>query len=203
MKHWTRCGYNKIVACKNTLHGAKHMVVGTGMAASWFQFKSIFLPCRFERASNKDTEYPYTLVPLFCLVTQQNLSLKKNCFVGTQKNIDIKRPTLWSAWFSFVWGKTVLKKWAHESFCTHWSDRGTRDAMKLDNCSKSAASSRIAGVSCQDSRCQLWWLLCGGPNPRKQPKCKNQKEFEMSVWYDVKCQGEQMFTKEHVPPWGD
>lgn len=25
----------------------------------------------------------------------------------------------------------------------------------------------------------------------------------MSVWYDVKCQGEQMFTKEHVPPWGD
>ena len=148
MKHWTRCGYHKIVACKNTLHGAKHMVVGTGMAASWFQFKSIFLPCRFERASNKDTEYPYTLVPLFCLVTQQNLSLKKNCFVGTQKNIDIKRPTLWSAWFSFVWGKTVLKKWAHESFCTHWSDRGTRDAMKLDNCSKSAASSRIAGVSC-------------------------------------------------------
>jgi hypothetical protein len=43
--------------------------------------------------------------------------------------------------------------------------------MKLENCSKSAASSRIAGVGCRG-------CCVAAQIQEKKPNCKNQKELK-------------------------
>ena len=61
-------------------------------------------------SAGKQEEYPDTLVPLLCQVTQQNLS-SKHYFVGTQKNIDIKgqRCSLHEAYFHLSEKKSAAK----------------------------------------------------------------------------------------------